>query len=166
LWAETIGRLKLEVRGEFSLDEYLRRTRNLAERSDSQDLDAIITFSHANIRYLTGFHTFAWMSILAAVVRRRTLLCVPDDEIALALATSCADEVLHFPSGEFGPQLFALHLRGVLGPGARVGIDMGMALVPPPGSLRTCGRRGCSRSTPAPLWRSAGWSFHSRSRSV
>jgi Xaa-Pro aminopeptidase len=128
---ERVERLGLAEGLDFELGEYLDRHRRVTARMAGADLDAVLVLRPSSVRYLTGFHTYTWGFLPAVVLADRVVLCLTDDDLAIGLIRTCADELLHYRSGSDAPGLLAAYLREVLPDGATVGLDVGSGFVPP-----------------------------------
>jgi Xaa-Pro dipeptidase len=114
----------------FCLDEYSRRHGRAVTEMDALGLNALVVFRRSSVRYLTGFHTYAGVvRPVVVVLPDQVFLCVPDDDLALALVRSCADAIMHYSATDPGADLLASAVidRVVRG---RIGIDFSGAAVP------------------------------------
>jgi Xaa-Pro dipeptidase len=130
LTPSAVDDLSRRRRLDFGLDEYADRHTKVVEAMNRLPVDAIVSFSHSNVRYLTGFHTFAWTPFAVIVLADRVILCVPDDEVGLALTASCSELVAHFTAGEPATEVLARYVQRLLRSDGRVGVDMSSGLNP------------------------------------
>lgn len=108
----------------FSLAEYTARRRRVLDRVSELGADAIVVFRPSSVEYLCGHHTVETIPQPLVLTESETFLYVPDAEVGRALASSCAETVLHYANTDDGLALVAQHLSNLLPPNGRVAIEL------------------------------------------
>lgn len=133
--------LNLKEELDFDIDEYERRHALLCEQMATRALDAMLVTKHSNIRYLTGFSTYAWNRPILLALPQGYVLCIVEDDLPLALIRSCVDIVWHYGNEDAWIEGAARHTREVLKPAARIGFN-GVDGMPPAELLQSLGNHG------------------------
>lgn len=117
----------------FEEAEYEARLGQVRRRMQSTGIDVLMVFRPSSIEYLCGFHTAETAPQPLVVTESETYLYVPDLEVGRALASSRADTILYcgYSDALTGLEQFIDHAAQVVRQGARVGIELGHASVPP-----------------------------------
>jgi Xaa-Pro dipeptidase len=113
----------------------------LGQQLAANNLDALLVTKYSNVRYLTGFQTFAWNAPVAIATPADYVLCVVEDDVPLALIKSCADIVWHYGNEDDWIEPAAKQIRGLLHSGARMGFN-GVDGMTPARLLRALGGAG------------------------
>lgn len=117
----------------FSDEEYDGRLAAMRRRMSEASLRAMLVFRPSSIEYLCGYHTAETTPQPLLVTETDTFLYIPDLEVARALASSRAGNVVYcgYAGALRGLELFLDHAVSVLPRRARVGIELGHAATPP-----------------------------------
>ena len=118
---------------EFPPEEYRRRVEGGRRRMAAARIECLFLTSEKNIRYLTGFHSQAWVMPTRP---RYVLLPAEAEPIAIApttnlpafQATSWLTDLRHWPAprpADDGVSLVLEALRSLVKPGGRVGVEIG-----------------------------------------
>lgn len=115
----------------FSLDEYASRRRRVRASMAEIGVRAAIVFRPSSVQYLCGHHSIDLSPQPLVLTESGACLYVPDFEVGRALASSCADTVVHYAYGQDRLALIAQHLGDLLPQGSRIAVEFEHPSVPP-----------------------------------
>jgi Xaa-Pro dipeptidase len=118
---------------EFPPAEYRRRVEGARRRMAALGLDCLFLTGEKNIRYLTGFHTQIWVSptrprYVLLPLEAEPVAIVPTTNVPGFHQTSWIADIRSWPAprpADDGVSLVVEALRGCVGPGGRVGAELG-----------------------------------------